>query len=145
MVFAKSTKVAIAVMSRLAESHGDDVRLSAATISRDRKLPRPFVGKVLSALATGGLVTSVRGPGGGFALAFPPDQISLMDVAELFERSKQTRTCMVGGGICSDGLPCPVHVRFGEIQRASDELLQSTTFEVFRRPVRAGRPIRSKR
>ena len=118
-------------MSCLAEGHGNGVRLSAATISRDRDLPRPFVGKVLSTLSMAGLVTSVRGPGGGFALARPPDQICLMDVVTLFERSLGSRTCLVGGGICSDGHPCPVHQRFGAVQQAADDLLRETTFAVF--------------
>lgn len=131
-------------MSRLAESYDEGKRLSAATISKDRELPRPFVGKVLSTLAMADLVTSVRGPGGGFALARTPDQICLMDVVTLFERSLKNRTCLVGGGVCSDGAPCPVHVRFGAVQQAADDLLRETSFEVFRLAAKA-RTVRKPR
>lgn len=138
LLFGKSTEVAIAVMSRLAESYADETRISAASIARDRGLRGPFVGKVLSALAMAGLVTSVRGPGGGFALAQPPDKICLMDVVIIFERSLRSRTCLVGGGRCSDGAPCPVHAKFGAVQHAVDELLQETTFAVFQKKTPSG-------
>ena len=130
-MFGSSTKVAIAVLSRLAESYAAKERVSAASIARDRGLRSPFVGKVLSSLAAAELVTSLRGPGGGFALARPPGEICFMDVVMLFERSFNRRTCFVGGGLCSDRKPCPVHGRFGSVQADLDKVLMDTTFAEF--------------
>jgi Rrf2 family iron-sulfur cluster assembly transcriptional regulator len=43
-------------------------------------LPSRFVEQQLTALAASGTVRSVRGPGGGFALGGPAEQISMRDV-----------------------------------------------------------------
>ena len=43
-------------------------------------LPSRFVEQQLTALAATGTVRSVRGPGGGFALGGPAEQISMRDV-----------------------------------------------------------------
>jgi Rrf2 family protein len=43
-------------------------------------LPARFVEQQLSALASAGLVRSVRGPGGGFSLARPAEQVTMRDV-----------------------------------------------------------------
>ena len=47
---------------------------------REQGLPRKFLEAILADLRRGGLVTSRRGPGGGYALARPADQIFLGDV-----------------------------------------------------------------
>jgi Rrf2 family protein len=43
-------------------------------------LPSRFVEQQLTALVAAGIVRSVRGPGGGFSLNRPADQISMRDV-----------------------------------------------------------------
>jgi len=132
-MYSKATETAIAATSRLAEVYDEaDTRLSAADIAANRGLQRPFVAKVLSTLATAGIVRSVRGPGGGFALARHPRDIRLNDVARLFDREDPSDLCPFGGGICGAGEPCPVHDRLADVRRAMEVLLHETTFEIFR-------------
>ena len=124
-------------MSRLAEVYGDDTPLlSGDQIAQSRGLPKPFVAKVLSTLVQEGLVNSVRGPGGGFSLAYPPNDIALFDVFCLFEEPDLKSECPFGGGICGEGDKCPLHDRLTQVQRAIDRVLHDTTFETFRRAYR---------
>ena len=86
-MYGKATQNAIAAVSRLAEMYDNgQTRLSAEEIARSRGLQKPFVSKLLSTLATAGIVTGARGPGGGFTLARHPRKIRLYDVFTLFER-----------------------------------------------------------
>ncbi|MCA9726286.1 MAG: Rrf2 family transcriptional regulator [Candidatus Eisenbacteria bacterium] len=130
-MYSRPTEAAIAVMSRLAEAYdGSEQKLSAGELSSSRQLPKPFVAKVLSSLSAAGLVSSMRGPGGGFSLARPPDQITLWEVVSIFERNR-TPKCPVGGGICGGGQTCPIHDKLAGIREATDRLLRETTFAAF--------------
>lgn len=140
-MYAKATETAIAAVSRLAEVYdGGQTKLSAAEIAQDRSLQRPFVGKVLSALSMAGIVTSSRGPGGGFSLARPPAEILLHDVADLFERVERDLRCPFGGGICGQGEKCPLHDRLADVRRAMGTLMHETSFDVFVRRSGDSRP-----
>ncbi len=61
--------------------------------------------KVLQRLARDGLVDSVRGPKGGFSLARPAEQITLLDVYEAIEGPLEVRNCLFSSQLC-DGRNC---------------------------------------
>ena len=68
---------AIRALLTLAAS-GESV--SAEHLAQEQDLPAKFLGAILSDLRRGGLVTSQRGPEGGFRLARDPDTIMVADV-----------------------------------------------------------------
>ncbi len=57
-----------------------DVSVSAEHLAQEQELPAKFLGAILSELRRGGLVTSQRGPEGGFRLARPADEIMIADI-----------------------------------------------------------------
>ena len=57
-----------------------DVSVSAEHLAQEQELPAKFLGAILSDLRRGGLVTSQRGPEGGFRLARPADEIMIADL-----------------------------------------------------------------
>ena len=132
-MYGKQTERAIAAMSRLAEVwDGGRTRLSSVQIADNRALPRPMVAKLLTTLSQGGLVNGSPGPGGGYALARPPAEISFREVHDLFERADTSRNCPFGGGVCGGGSPCPMHDRLVHMQQEINRYLSETTFESFR-------------
>jgi Rrf2 family protein len=133
-MYGKATETAIAAMSRLAEVWDDGAtRLSATDIAEARGLQKPFVGKILTALAQAKLVRGTRGPGGGFILSRPPSEIQIDEVFRLFEREDSRDICPFGGGICGVGVNCALHDKLVSVQDSVDEVLNNTTFEVFRK------------
>ncbi len=131
-MYGSQTETAIAAMSRLAEVYdGGRTLLAAGDIARSRGLQPPFVAKILTALSQAGLVTGARGPGGGYTLAKPPDQITIRDVYILFERENTDPRCLFGGGVCGSDEPCPLHEKLVRVQTAIDDLISNTTFAVF--------------
>jgi len=77
MQIPAKAEYAIRALLTLAAS-GDSV--SAEHLAREQELPAKFLGAILSDLRRGGLVTSQRGPEGGFKLARDPDVITVADV-----------------------------------------------------------------
>jgi Rrf2 family protein len=80
MQIPAKTEYAIRALLTLAASDGS---VSAEHLAQEQDLPAKFLGAILSDLRRGGLVTSQRGPEGGFKLAHPADQITIADVVRV--------------------------------------------------------------
>jgi Rrf2 family protein len=76
-----SAKTDYAVRALLAMAAGGDERpVSVAELATRQDLPRKFLEAIVGDLRRAGLVTSRRGPSGGYALARPASLVSLGDV-----------------------------------------------------------------
>lgn len=73
------------VLAELARLHGSSDLARIEHLARVEKVPPNFLAQILSELRNGGLITSRRGIQGGYALARPPDQISLYDIIHVIE------------------------------------------------------------
>ncbi|MFG3000546.1 RrF2 family transcriptional regulator [Streptomyces sp. NPDC048340] len=67
--------------------------VSAARLAAWHDLPAAYLNKQLQALARAGIVTSTPGPRGGFRLARPLADISLMDVVAAVEGPEEAFRC----------------------------------------------------
>ena len=73
------------VMMTAAARRAAGARLSAAELAGETGVPLPTAQKLMGKLAGAGLLTSVRGAGGGFTLARDITDISLADIVEAVE------------------------------------------------------------
>jgi Rrf2 family protein len=96
-------------------------------VSRQEKIPKSFLAKIFQSLVKAGLVHSIRGAGGGFALAKNPAEIPVLDIIEaidgriVFQRCKMERPdCQHVGGCALCGL-------FERAQDGLKDALTSTT------------------
>jgi Rrf2 family protein len=89
--------------------------------------PRNYMAKTLGALAKAGIVTSARGPLGGFALAVAPEALTLARVIDLFDEPRRQTRCMLGNAPCDPTRPCAAHNRWIEVLEARRAPLASTT------------------
>lgn len=60
------------------------------------KVPAAYLSKVLQSLVRAGLLQSQRGLGGGFVLAKPPEEISLLEVLDAVDPIQRIQTCPLG-------------------------------------------------
>jgi len=79
--------------------------LSVRSIAAHFKISQAHLSKVLQRLAKVGLLTSARGPKGGFSLVRPADQVTLLEVFEAIEGPMAPTRCLFGEPIC-DGRDC---------------------------------------
>jgi Rrf2 family protein len=71
--------------------------------------PKPYLVKLLHALARGGLLTTKRGYRGGYGLAREPERINLYDIVTAVDGTDAFERCLLGLGRCSAKRNCPVH------------------------------------
>jgi Rrf2 family protein len=99
----------------------------AGKVARDIGAPQNYLGKLLQTLTHEGLVHSQKGLGGGFRLALPPRQISLLDVVEPIEHISRWDGCILGRPECSAASPCALHDQWKKVRDAYLRLLKRTT------------------
>jgi len=102
-------------------------RHQTADIARCAKVPKPYLYKIIQALARKRLVVAKRGIGGGVALARPPAQISLLRIVEAVEGKNWLSDCLLGLNECSNQKTCPTHDFWQRIRREITEELDRTT------------------
>lgn len=103
-------------------------RLKAREIAAEMEIPEKFVPQILGSLIKAGLVTSVAGPDGGYALAQDPAEISLLEVIEASEGPILSQKCVLRGGRCQTNGTCVVHDAWAGAQVALAERLARTSF-----------------
>ncbi len=82
------------VMMSAAARHGCGARLSATLLAEETHVPLPTAQKLMQKLAQAGLLSSLRGTGGGFKLTRPASCITLADIIEAVEGPIAMTTCV---------------------------------------------------
>jgi Rrf2 family protein len=119
-------------MSFLTEAYdGGETRVSSLDIAEARQLPKPIVAKLLVVLSQSGLITGTPGPNGGYTLAKAPEEITLHEIVDQFEKTDDTIMCPFGPNWCGNKEPCPLHNEIVAMQDRLSTFLSTTTLEVF--------------
>lgn len=135
MELTKRGDYAVRAMLALARASSGRL-LSVRLIAEEMSIPVRFLPQVMGDLASAGLVEATTGRAGGYRLARPAAEVSLLDVVEAAEGDSRRRTCVLRGGPCGlDGF-CDVHDVFFEAQDAMLGALARTRLSDL--PVRRG-------
>ena len=103
-------------------------RRKAREISDEMDIPHRFLTQILAELVQIGLLEAVAGRTGGYVLARPPSEISLLQVVEAAEGPIALDVCVLRGGPCTWEDSCPVHIPWARAQKAMAEQLTGTSF-----------------
>ncbi len=68
------------VLAELGRLHGSGAPARGEHLAEVEAVPPPFLAQILQKLRHGGLIVSRRGVQGGYALARPPGEISVLDI-----------------------------------------------------------------
>jgi Rrf2 family protein len=101
--------------------------ISADVIAEALGAPRNYLSKTLNTLAKRGLLSSTRGPYGGFQLARAAAEVTIAEVIHAFDEPRAKGICLLGGRPCNDGDPCGAHFRWKAIAAEMLAPLNNTT------------------
>jgi Rrf2 family transcriptional regulator, iron-sulfur cluster assembly transcription factor len=139
-MLSQTAEYALRAVLHLASEVGEEGRLPVAQIAEPLGVPQNYLSKVLHTLAREGVLTSNRGPGGGFGLAVPAESLPLSAVVDPFDRLTQRQQCLLGRSKCSDTSPCAAHGRWKEIAEQLRQFFEETTIaELLEQKTAAGR------
>jgi|ERR1043166_358889 Rrf2 family protein len=130
--YGQTAANAIAVMSYFAANPSR--RAGSGEIAAARRISRALTAKLLTRLAAARFVSGRPGPGGGYQLAKEPSEISLFDIASLFEQTDLPSLCPFGHGWCGNGAPCPLHQRIHDLMAVNRRFMEETRLSIFLKP-----------
>jgi len=105
--------------------HGQRAPVLARDIAADTLIPFNYLQRVLRELVRNGVLHSVRGHGGGFALNRPADQLLLDEVLAPFDDTLRGGQCPFGKAQCSADNPCAFHEAWRPVIEAYRAFLTS--------------------
>jgi Rrf2 family nitric oxide-sensitive transcriptional repressor len=94
-----------------------DELVSTAQLAEVTHVPMNYLAKVLQSLAKADLITGRRGVGGGYRLARPASEISMLDVINAISPIERITDCPLKLENHSGKL-CPLHTRLDEAARS---------------------------
>lgn len=126
MILSQTAVYAIKAVLHLADHEAEEpVRVDDIAEALD--VPRNYLSKILHVLAREGVLTSMRGPRGGFRLSRPPADILLEEVIEHFDEITASSGCLFGRPQCNDLNPCAAHEKWKAAAEAVRAFLRETT------------------
>jgi Rrf2 family protein len=124
LLFSRECEYALQAILYLA-LQPEDGMVPIRALTRKLCIPYHFLAKILQRLTKKGLLRSLKGPTGGFALARPAGQITLYQVIEAVDGDGFLNTCVLGFAECSGRNPCAVHEQWGAMRTSIHSMLAS--------------------
>lgn len=112
IIFSRQCEYALQAVMYLALKPEDEMT-SIKELTQKLDTPYHFLGKILQNLTHKGLLKSLKGPSGGFALALPSEKINLLQIIEAIDGASFTQGCILGFPECSKTDPCALHDQWG--------------------------------
>jgi Rrf2 family protein len=123
-MLSNTSKYAIRAVIYLALNADEDKKIGIKQISKDLNIPTPFLGKILQTLAKQKLLSSTKGPHGGFGLGKPANEISLIDIVDIIDGQDVFNNCLIRLEDCNEKEPCSMHDKYIEIRKNLMTLFQ---------------------
>lgn len=100
--------------------------MASVRIAESTQVPEDYLSKVLQQLVRGGVLTSQRGRNGGFQLARPAAEISMLLVVNAVEPINRIERCPLG--LREHGVRlCPLHRRLDHAYALVEKAFAETT------------------
>ncbi|MBC5786854.1 MULTISPECIES: RrF2 family transcriptional regulator [Clostridiaceae] len=110
----------------------DGMKYDAKTIAENTGVTLRFALKILRKLVAAGIVKSYKGTQGGYKIAKPADEITLLEVIETMEGRYCFSRCLNEEHSCGDwcsGMGCKVQRVYSKITDQVREELSKVTFK----------------
>ncbi|MFO0882706.1 MAG: Rrf2 family transcriptional regulator [Pirellulales bacterium] len=122
-MISKTAEYALRAVACLAGGNG--LAQSADYLAEKTKAPRRYLHRVLQDLVTAKLVRSRPGPGGGYELAQPVAEITILDVVNAVDPIERIKGCPLG--LTSHTSLCPLHAELDKAYAATEAAFQGVT------------------
>src|SRR6185437_1045175 len=133
-MFSQTVEYALRAVVYLAAQQG--APRTTQQIAQATQVPTGYLSKVMQSLGRKRLVQSQRGLHGGFTLAQPPEELTVLDIIQAVDPIKRIEKCPLGlkGHINL----CPLHRRLDHAIKLVEEALQKSSIaELLAEPERA--------
>lgn len=108
-MLSKTCQYTLRAAMYLAANTDKEKKAAVKEVAKELGLSAPHTAKILQNLAFQKIVSSTKGPGGGFFATENTATTPVLKIIHLVEGEDFFRQCMLGLKECSDTFPCPIH------------------------------------
>ena len=125
-MFSKACEYGIRAVIFIVARSRDGKKVGIKDICREIEAPEHFTAKILQNLSRLELISSTKGPNGGFFIEEDKD-LRLIDIVRAIDGDKLFTGCGLGISKCSETKPCPIHFEFKQIRDNLRKMLETTS------------------
>lgn len=129
--FSKTCEYAIRAVFFIAHKTANGQRVGIKEIAEGIDSPEHFLAKILQDLSRKRLISSAKGPNGGFYLEAGAIKLPLSEVVKAIDGDTVFHGCALGLKQCSEINPCPLHNEFKGVRNRLTEIMNNTTIGDF--------------
>lgn len=111
-MISTSSKYALKAVLFLALNSSEEHKLMVKDFHGKINVPKAYLAKLLQELSRQKLISSTRGPKGGFYLSEENRAQPLMRFVEIIDGPSRMTACMLSLMDCNEEKPCPLHAIF---------------------------------
>lgn len=126
-MFSKSTQYALRAVLYLAVHTDVEHKANVKDIAQALDIPGPFLAKLLQQLSKNRLVSSTKGPFGGFYLSKDNLSAPLLNIINCIDGEETFHSCILGFPVCSSTHPCPLHDKAMGYRNGLSQLLTNNS------------------
>lgn len=108
-MLSKSVKYALKAVLYLAVNSNEKDKVMVKDLVKPINVPPAYIAKLLQELSKHKVISSTRGPKGGFYLSAHNKQNSIMTVIDIIDGDKKMTDCLLNLKKCNEEFPCPLH------------------------------------
>ncbi|MGV6845122.1 MAG: RrF2 family transcriptional regulator [Lutibacter sp.] len=108
-MLSRASKYAILSTLYLAQNSSKDKKIGVKKIANELEVPSPFLAKLFQQLVHARIISSVKGPNGGFFITKKNGEKTVCDIIEHIDGLNKLNECFLGLNECDGENPCPVH------------------------------------
>jgi len=138
-MLSNSSKYALKAVLYIAVNSSQEQKILAKEISERTNIPKAYLSKILQELSKHNIVSSIRGPSGGFYLSEANRAVHLMDIIHIMDGDNRLTSCMLSLQECNAAHPCPMHDLVGDTKTRFVKNLEETNVEDLVADIEAGR------
>ena len=109
LMLSNECKYGLRAVTFLVEMNPLEKYVGSKEIAEHLEIPAPFLAKILQKLSKENVISSAKGPGGGFYLTEQNLNNTIMDIVNCLEGKDIFEKCFLGLPICNDKNPCALH------------------------------------
>ena len=127
-MFSKTCEYGIRAAIFIAEESRKRNKTGIKEIAGHIDSPEAFTGKILQTLVKRQIISSTKGPSGGFYISEESlSQIKLVEIVSSIDGDAVFKNCALGLNVCSEDSPCPLHSEFKRIRDELEAMLRSVS------------------
>lgn len=106
-------------------------KVNVRQMASELEIPMQFLSKILQVFVRKGILSSLRGPNGGFSFNKDPFDVTLFDIITIIDGRELFDNCIIGARPCyckdNNSKKCTVHEPYNKVRSEVEQFFTSET------------------